>query len=79
MIDISKLKAGAVVKLADGAVGEVRGSYLSTDGLVLRVNTGGGIVDRNVPLDQVMEVADAVSLKTSTGPDGSGPTETSGG
>ena len=60
MIDIAKIKAGVRVKLSDGTEGQVSGSYLSVDGLVLRVQTSAGsIVHRNVPLDQVVEVMDA--------------------
>lgn len=58
MIDIAKIKHGAVVKINDGTQGVVKGSYMSIDGLVLRVLQTGGIVQRNVPLKNVTDVVD---------------------
>lgn len=56
MIDLSEIKAGTKVRLSDGAVGSVVGSYLSTEGLVLLVKVGDGIVSRNVPVVNVLEI-----------------------
>lgn len=60
MVDVTKLKSGAKLKLSDGSVGTVRGSYMSTEGLVLRVKMSpDSVCDRNVPLADVTEVVDA--------------------
>lgn len=56
MIDIEKLKPGAKIRTKDGSTLTVRGSYMATDGLILTANDGGGIVDRNVPLRDIVEV-----------------------
>lgn len=57
MIDPMRIKSGVLVKLADGTEGEVRGTYLSMDGIVLRVQTSpGSIVQRNVPIEQILEI-----------------------
>lgn len=56
-VDAKDIKAGVRVKLADGAAGEVRGSYMSAEGIVLRVATeAGSVVQRNVPLADVVEI-----------------------
>lgn len=52
-VDPTKLRYGVRVVLRDGSEGKVTGSYLSIEGLVLSVNVGGGIVDRNVRLEDV--------------------------
>lgn len=60
MVDVTTLKAGVKVKLTDGTVGTVRGSYMSTEGIVLRVRCSPeSACDRNVPLADVAEVIDA--------------------
>ncbi len=60
MIDVSKIKAGKWVKLDDGTEGEVKGSYLSVDGIVLRVvKQPGSIVAQNVPLSRIVEVMES--------------------
>lgn len=57
MIDVSQVKADVKVRLPDGSVGEVKGSYLSTEGLVLRVQmSAGAIVTRNVPIERILEI-----------------------
>lgn len=57
MIDVSKLKSGVKVLIADGEVGVVRGSYMSTGGIVITVKTNpSSIVDRNVPLEDIKEI-----------------------
>ena len=62
MVNLSKLKPGVKIKLLDGTVTTVRGSYMSGTGLVLTAREGtGGIVDRNVPIEDVVEVVDALS------------------
>jgi hypothetical protein len=59
VIDVSLIRPGVLVKLADGTEGEVKGSFLSTTGLVLRISTGAGmIVDRNVPVTQILDVVE---------------------
>lgn len=58
MIDYERLKPGVVVKIDDGTQGVVKGSYLSPDGMVLRILQSGGIVQRNVPLRNVIEVVE---------------------
>lgn len=59
MIDITKLKKGAKIRIKDGAVLMVRGSYMSTQGLIITANEGGGgIVDRNVPVADILEVSE---------------------
>ena len=60
-VDIAKLKKGEKIKTSDGAVLVIRGCYMSTDGVIFTANDGGGIVDRNVPLKDILEVVDAVS------------------
>lgn len=59
MIDVSKIRHGSRVTMDDGTKGVVKGSYVSVDGLVLRVLQTGGIVQRNVPIGHVTEVTDA--------------------
>lgn len=60
MVDVTKVKAGAKVKLADGSFGTVRGSYMSAEGIVLRLKMSpDSNCDRNVPLADVLEVLDA--------------------
>ena len=60
MVDLSVVKLGTKIKLLDGTVLTVRGSYMSSDGIVLTAREGtGGIVDRNVPIGDVVEVTDA--------------------
>lgn len=57
MIDLAKLKTGTTVKMKDGETGTIRGSYMSTDGIVFTVKTSlSSICDRNVPLDQIAEI-----------------------
>jgi hypothetical protein len=64
VIDVSLIRPGVLVKLADGTEGEVKGSFLSTDGLVLRISTGTGqIVDRNVPIERIIEVTQKQEAK----------------
>jgi len=56
-VDVLRLKAGARVKMKDGEVGKVRGSYMSTTGIILTVQTNpSSCVDRNVPLEDIEEV-----------------------
>lgn len=55
MIDLTKLKKGALIRTKDGAKLTVRGSYMSTDGVIITANDGGGIVDRNVPIGDILE------------------------
>jgi hypothetical protein len=56
VIDVAKIKAGVKVKLNDGTDGVVKGSYLSSEGIVLMVNKTGGVVAQNVPLKNVTEI-----------------------
>lgn len=56
-VDISKLKTGVKIKMIDGEIGTIRGSYMSTDGIILTVKTNpNSIADRNVPLDKIAEI-----------------------
>lgn len=52
------LKAGKRLKLKDGETGPIRGAYMSTDGLILTVQTHPDrpLIARNVPLAQIDEV-----------------------
>ena len=62
MIDYKQLKAGATVRLSDGALVEVKGSYMAADGLVLTLKPEPGrIAARNVHINDVVEVIDSVS------------------
>lgn len=58
MIDTLRLKSDTWVRLADGSLGRVTGSYMSVTGIALTVNVGGGIVDRNVPISEIVEIVE---------------------
>lgn len=59
-MEIEKLRKGARIKLRNGETLVVRGAYISTGGLVVTANeNGAGLVDRNVPVAEIMEVVDA--------------------
>lgn len=60
MIDIAKIKKGTSIRLKDGRVLIVRGSYMSTGGIIVTANEGGGIVDQNVPVSDIAELAETV-------------------
>lgn len=60
-LDLTKLKPGVLVRLADNSVCKVRGSYMSPEGLALTVKMdAGSICDRNVPLKDVVEIVEGV-------------------
>ena len=57
MIDLKKLKPNVKVRLLDGTLLEIRGSYMSTSGLILTAKSRpGSIVDRNIPVEDIVEV-----------------------
>lgn len=56
-VDISKIKAKSKVKLKNGEVREIRGAYMSPQGLVFTSQVfPGSIVDRNIPAEDIIEV-----------------------
>lgn len=56
-VDAALIKAGARVKTRDGREGTVKGSYMSSEGIVLTVQCGGNpIVCDNVPFGDVVAV-----------------------
>lgn len=56
-VDISKIKPKSKVKLRSGEEREIRGAYMSPQGLVFTSQYfPGSIVDRNIPLDEIIEV-----------------------
>lgn len=55
-MNIEDIKRDTRVELLDGAQGVVKGSYLSADGFMLRVQVSDGIVTRNVRLKDVIAV-----------------------
>lgn len=57
MVDAREIRSGGTVVLTDGSRGVVRGSYMSAEGIVLRVKmSADSVCDRNVTLDQVAAV-----------------------
>lgn len=58
MIDLTKLKAGAKIRLLKGGeILEIKGSYMSGTGLVLTSKPKPGRVDsRNVPVEDIESV-----------------------
>lgn len=66
MIDLNTIKLGMTAVINDGTKGVIKGSYMSADGLVLRVLQGGGIVQRNVPLKWVTKVIDTGRIDLTT-------------
>lgn len=57
MIDISKIKPGVKIKVKDGAILHVRGSYLSVEGLIIRAKPDpSGPYERNCPLGDIEEI-----------------------
>ena len=60
MIDLKKLKPNSKVRLLDGSILEIRGSFMSTTGLVFTAKSKpGSIVDRNIHVEDVAEVIEA--------------------
>lgn len=59
MLEITRLRSGVKIRLKDGTILMVRGAYMSTGGIIITANDGGGIVDRNVPITEISEVIDA--------------------
>lgn len=60
MVDVSLIVPGAKIKVKDGAVLIVDGSYLSNDGLVITAKyEPGSVCARNILLSQIIEVANA--------------------
>lgn len=59
MIDPSLIQKGTKIRVKDGAVLVIRGAYMSTGGIIVTANEGGGIVDRNVPYEDIVEVIGA--------------------
>ena len=60
MIDLKKLKPNVKVRLLDGSMLEIRGSYMSSNGLILTAKSRpGSIVDRNIPVEDIVEVIEA--------------------
>lgn len=58
-IDLTKLKPGAKVSLKDGTTHEIKGSFMSNEGLVLTSRPSlGSIVSRNIPLDHIVTVSE---------------------
>ncbi len=56
-VDIAKIRTGVKVTLPGGSVGVVRGSYMSADGLILRVKVGdSGITEQNVPFSKIVNI-----------------------
>lgn len=59
MIDIKKIKPGKKVKLLDGKTHDVRGCYMSENGIVITVKTRpGSVVDRNVHIEDIQTIED---------------------
>jgi hypothetical protein len=59
MIDVSKLRPGVKVKMADGETGLLRGSYMTETGIAFTVKTNmQSICDRNVPLADIVEIVE---------------------
>lgn len=57
-VDVTKLKPGVTVTLKDGSVVEIKGSFMSNDGLVLTSKPSiGSIVSRNIPLTDIVSIA----------------------
>ena len=57
-VDVTKIKKHAKVKLKDGRTADVRGAYMSPQGIVLMVkqNLSDSIVTQNVLIADVEEV-----------------------
>lgn len=59
MIDLTKIVPGSVIRIKDGKQGVVRGSYMSTVGLVFTVKSNDkGIVQWNVPAGDIVGVTE---------------------
>lgn len=57
MVDAREIRSGVTVTLTDGSRGVVRGSYMSAEGIVIRVKmSADSVCDRNVTLGQVQLV-----------------------
>jgi hypothetical protein len=54
-VDASKLRKGVKIKVG-GRILEVRGSYISTTGLVVTAKEGGMLVDQNIPFEKIEEI-----------------------
>jgi len=62
-IDVSKLRPHTKVRLKDGTVAPIRGSYMSPQGIAFTVKMNpGSICDRNVPLSDILEIIEEVPL-----------------
>ena len=57
-VDASKLKKGVKIK-AGGRTLEVRGSYMSSTGLVITAKEGGMLVDQNIPFEKIEEIKES--------------------
>ena len=56
-IDISTIKPGVKIRTSDGKLLTVRGSYMSSDGLLFTAKSDGKhITDRNIKASEVIEV-----------------------
>ena len=67
MIDFARLRPGVTrVKLSDGQVGQLRGSYMTEGGIAFTVKmTPNSIVDRNVLWSDIVEIVEpAEKLET---------------
>lgn len=55
-LDVNDIRKGAKIRVKDGRVLTVRGSFLSTSGLVITAKDGNQAIDQNVPLQDIEEV-----------------------
>ena len=57
-VDASKLRKGVKIKVGPRLL-EVRGSYMSTTGLVITAKEGGMLVDQNIPFEKIDEIKES--------------------
>ena len=58
-VEVLKLRPGVKIRTKDGADLYVHGSYMSETGLVITAKADrSGIVERNVPFDQISEIVE---------------------
>jgi len=62
MIDAGMIAHGKIAVLGGGESGKIVGCYMSATGIVVNVKVGDGIVERNVPLADIVEVKDGNAL-----------------